>query len=738
MLAFFLAAIVAAAGVPGVIVVDDAGAPVAAALVTFSAPNGAPDVETTDRDGMAVPRAGFAPARARIEAPGFEPVTVELAGASPVRVVLRRVPQVIGAVRVATGSQQSLHRLPVPASVLDAAAIRSSPATTSDALLRALPGFDRDRSNSAFTNYGQLRVSFSGAGNDRGVVLADGLPAQDAFGGQVDWSALPPGNLARAELLRGAGSALYGSGAVGGVLALETRGPAGTPRAPADGSIAFGGGGLGASDASLFYRAPLGAKLAASLWASTAGEAYYDFPIGFRSRVDEIARSQSDAAQLRVRTVGGSSAFELSGLFSTDAQAQGRANYDFGRTLKQAALSYTHAGARAATSVQAYARETTVINVADQFPTAPGVLRYVQHVPTWEDGVFASWLASGDQVDLEARADVRAVHGISDQRGAGGTLQSLGSGAQSLSGVAVQARLHGSRFEALLGARYDDVAFKDGVLVNVSRGVATTTDAAARTDAAVSPRAALRYDLSPNVALRASSGGGFRAPFLNELVRGFQIGSVVMAPNPALVPERSRGDGIGIDVASRTSRFAFDVTRTRVNDAIAFVTLSPVLQQRRNVAHTATDGAAVTYATLLGPCTRLRASGQTQYARVTGGPPAIVGKRLAYVPDREATLGIDAQGGAARYGLDASFLGAAFADDLNTQPLGSALLIGARVTAPLGGGATLTLSAENLTNRLYLSSQDRLGPPASVMLRLAVPLGARANPPSTRCTATSS
>jgi outer membrane receptor protein involved in Fe transport len=102
------------------------------------------------------------------------------------------------------------------------------------------------------------------------------------------------------------------------------------------------------------------------------------------------------------------------------------------------------------------------------------------------------------------------------------------------------------------------------------------------------------------------------------------------------------------------------------------------------------------------------------------------------VPDREATLGIDAQGGVARYGLDAAFLGAAYADDLNTQPLGSALLLGAHVSAPLASGATLTLDAENLTNRVYLSSVDRLGPPAAVSLRLAVPIGARPAAPA-RC-----
>ncbi len=731
MLAWIVAVLVALA-TPAVIVVDDDGRPLAA-TVRFVSASGAVDAVATDASGAASPEGAFDAVSATVEAPGFPAVTVTL-GAAPARVTLHRATPVIGSVRVATGSSQSLHRLPVSASVLDATAIRDSPARTSDALLRDLPGFDRDRSNSMFTNYGQLRVSFDGAGNDRGVVIADGLPAQDAFGGQVDWIAFPPGNITRAELLRGAGSALYGSGAVGGVLALDTRAPPSTASAPAGGAIAVGGGGLGASDASLFYATPLGPRLGASLWTSTTQAAYADQPPGYRTPVDQIARSQGDATQLRLRTIGGASTFEGSVLFSTDAQAQGRPNYSFGRTLEQFALGYAHAGDHTTTTVDAYSRATTVLNIADQFPTMPGVLRYVQHVPSFEDGVFVTWLSSGDRLDLEARADDRAVHGVSDQRGADGSLQSMGSGSQSLAGLALQARLHGGRFEALLGARYDAVGFDDGRMTTVTRGVASFTGAPERTDAAVSPRVALRYDLSPGVALRASTGGGFRAPFLNELLRGFQVGAVTMAPNIALVPERSGSESIGLDAAGKRSRFAFDLSDTHVNDAIAFVTLSPVLQQRQNVAHTRTDGASATYTTLLSPCTRLRVGGQTQYARVIAGPAASVGKRLAYVPDREATVGIDAQGGAARYGVDASFLGAAYADDLNTQPLGSALVLGAHVTTPLASGAQLTFDAENVTNRIYLSSVDRLGPPAAVSLRLTVPLGPRPSAPA-RCAA---
>jgi len=724
MLAILVAAVFALVAAPPLTVVDDDGAPVAGATVRFVAANGSVDVETTGRSGEASPRAGFAATAATVGAPGFASATLAL-GSAPQRVVLHRLPAVIGAVRVATGSQSSLHRLPLAASVLDAQALRDTPAATSDALLRDLPGFDRGRSNSAFTNYGQLRVSFAGAGNDRGAVLVDALPAQDAFGGQVDWAAYPPDNIVRAELLRGAGSALYGSGAVGGVLDLQTRAPQSDARLPADGALSLGGGGLARSDESLFVRTPLGARAAASLWSSSTWSSYSIAPDGMRSKVDHPARSQSDATQFRVRTTGGAGVIEASGLFATDAQDQGRPNYDFGRTLQQGALRYSLAGERTETSLAAYVRQTNVLNVADQFPQKPGVLRYMQHVPTWEDGVFASWTARAPNVVFDLRADVRGVHGISDQRGGNGALQSLGSGSQTLSGFAVQADARLGRFEALAGARYDRVAFSAGRLVSVSGGKTTVLDAAARDDAAVSPRAALRYDLSPAVALRASSGAGFRAPFLNELVRGFQIGATQFAPNPALVPERARTDGAGIDVLGGHSRLAFDLTRTVVNDAIGFVTITPTLQQRANVARTRTDGALATYTASLGPCARARLSGETQYARVLAGPRATIGKRLPYVPDREATLGLDAQAGPVRYGVDASFVGTAYADDVNTQLLNRVLLIGARAAAPLGDGGTLTLSVENLTDRIYLSSIDRLGPPAALTLRATFPLGAR-------------
>src|ERR1700678_3576103 len=89
---------------------------------------------------------------------------IAVATASPTPSPTPSALPVIGIVRVATGSLESLHQLPVPASVLDQQAMMSLPAITGDQILGNLPGFDRDRSNSMFTNYGQLRVSFAGLG----------------------------------------------------------------------------------------------------------------------------------------------------------------------------------------------------------------------------------------------------------------------------------------------------------------------------------------------------------------------------------------------------------------------------------------------------------------------------------------------------------------------------------------------------------------------------------------------
>jgi outer membrane cobalamin receptor len=595
--------------------------------------------------------------------------------------------------------------LPVSASALDQAAIQTTSALATDSLLRRLPGFDRTRSNSMFTNYGQLRVSFAGSGNDRGLVLGDGIPAQDGFGGQVDWSAYPTSDVQRAELLLGAGSALYGSGAVGGVLDMQTFGP--TASHTPTGTFFIGAGTSAYSEQWARARGAVVPHLDASAIIQQNRSEYFALPPSAQSSNSGISRSSTSMAALHLRySADVKDVFDVEQRGAWDYQFQGRPNYTFSRHLSQTYARFTHSAPQSSAQATIYVRSARVLNVADQFPVKPGVLRYEQDVPTSENGAALRWNVGGRRSLFELLADLRHIAGATTQFGPSGNVQSAVAGVQNLAGLAAQQTWQNDRFEVVAGARFDTVQEFQG-----------------RRDEAISARAAVRYDLSRQISMRLSSGSGLRAPFLNELLRGFFIGNVQFEPNPSLVPERSHTNSAGIDVLGARSHLSLDVFQTGVNDAIMFRTIDPTHQIRSNIAATQSNAYVFSYARKIGSCSRLTASATTQNARVTNGPAPIIGKQLQYVPKQSASVDYDTRFGKATAGVSISYLGQTFADDLNTQPLGTAINAGVFFGIPLPEGANLLLRADNITNARYLSSIDRYGPPATITLGVALPVG---------------
>ena len=695
------------------------GSPIDDARVVATTVSGTTLERRSDRNGIVIVPGAIA--RVVVSAPDCRPLSLDRAIGAALHVTLSCTPPVIGKVSVATGSSESLHRLPVAASVLDRTAIVDSPALFSDELLRALPGFDRDRSNSAFTNYGQLRVSFGGAGSDRGLVLADGIPAQDGFGGQIDWAAYPVSDVTRVELLRGAGSALYGAGAIGGVMQIETYAPP-NPQSPSEALIGLAGGSHAFAHAYVRAGTRVGSRLAASVALESDRLAYDDLPPAYASPIDSPAQARSamESVRLRYRPNGGEIVdADYRGAY--DYHQEGRPNYDFARHLSQEHLRLRIPRPHSLVDINGYVRNTGITNRADLFPQKPGTLRYTQDVPTSERGASIAWTVDRAASTFQARADLRSVYGDSLQFGANGAFQSGGSGNQQLAGIALQQTLRFSRTEIVAGARADEVGFSNGSIAGAGGNIA----APPRIDRAISPRLAGRLDLGSHLALRASIGTGFRAPFLNELVRGYQIGSVVYEPNPSLVPERSASRSAGLDYLGRARHISLDYTQTLVGDAIMFRTIDPTHQLRSNVARTQTDGLTLAYEQNVGACARLTGSVTDQFARVTGGDAAIVGKRLQYVPAIDATLGAEDTIGAVRAGISIAYIGQTFADDLNTQPLGTAIVAGVHAIVPLAQGIRLVAGVQNITGARYLSSIDRYAMPAVASIGLEIPLSAK-------------
>jgi vitamin B12 transporter len=94
--------------------------------------------------------------------------------------------------------------------------------------LRSLPGVSVSRQGSVAA---QTQVRIRGAEGNHTLVLIDGVVANQPGTGEFDFSNLPADQIERIEVIKGAQSSLYGSGAIGGVVNIVTkrgRGPAST------------------------------------------------------------------------------------------------------------------------------------------------------------------------------------------------------------------------------------------------------------------------------------------------------------------------------------------------------------------------------------------------------------------------------------------------------------------------------------------------------------------------------
>ena len=115
---------------------------------------------------------------------------------------------------------------------LDKATLVDYPAVTLDEALRQHAGFDLfRRASSQIANPTSEGISLRGLGStaaSRTLVLEDGAPLNDPFGGWIHWSESPAQLIHSVEIVSGGGSDLYGSSALGGVIDVTPETPSAT------------------------------------------------------------------------------------------------------------------------------------------------------------------------------------------------------------------------------------------------------------------------------------------------------------------------------------------------------------------------------------------------------------------------------------------------------------------------------------------------------------------------------
>ena len=127
-------------------------------------------------------------------------------------------------VSIATGRAQPLRRAPAVASVITAEDISRIGATDLDEVMETVPGVHVSRNVQAYNPLYLIRGIY-GQFNPQTLVLLDGMPLTMQFIGNRGngWAGMPLENIARVEVIRGPGSAMYGADAYSGVINLVTK-----------------------------------------------------------------------------------------------------------------------------------------------------------------------------------------------------------------------------------------------------------------------------------------------------------------------------------------------------------------------------------------------------------------------------------------------------------------------------------------------------------------------------------
>lgn len=573
-------------------------------------------------------------------------------------------------------------------------------ATTLDEALRAVPGFTLFRRTSSRTAnptiQGASLRGLGGSGAGRALVLADGLPLADPFGGWVAWGRVPRAAVERVEVLRGGASDLYGSGALAGVVQLLRR-----PTLP---------GGV-VADLSLGSRE----TAAGSLWAAAGGprwgaaaaaeglatEGHVPVAAAERGPVDAPAGVAYGSGELTVegKPAGdrGPRLFLRGGLFEEER--------DNGTRLQENATAIRHLGAGAdwtagggALTMRVWAsdhdfEQTFTAVAADR---ASERLVRAQRVPSEGLGASARWTRPlGRLHTLVAGVEAGREEGVSRERVflADRTLATAAGGRQREEAVFVEDLVAaGPRLSLAAGLRWDRWRNEpvDGGEV--------------RAASMLSPRLTARWQAAPAWALTGAAYRSFRAPTLNELYRGFRVGDVVTEPNAELDAERLTGVEAGAVWAPGHGRARLRGTLfwMRLDDPVANVTVETtpelIRRQRRNLGRTRSRGVELDAEARIGRRWRLAAAYLGTEAEVADFPadPALDGLRVPEVPEHQGSLALHWLGRRTDAALAARWSGGAFDDDRNRFALDAFTVVDLRAAWRLGPGFELYAAAENL------------------------------------------
>jgi outer membrane cobalamin receptor len=463
----------------------------------------------------------------------------------------------------ATKTSQPVSEVAIAVDVFNRSDIGASPALSIDDKLKASAAFSLfRRAGSLSANPTAQGVSLRNLGPNaasRTLVLLDGVPINDPFGGWVTWTKIPRLSTANVEIVRGGGSSVWGNTALAGTIHIISD----EPRIDSQPYHQFQ---LEAGDFQTFS-----AELSSETYRDknsfriNAGSLHSD---GFRRTTPAFAGSIDRPTNLKQenlqlswthRNSSGTRSLLSARTFSEERgngtplqrnrtrevliSAHIRGNYiafdhDFDWTATAYFQNQSFSNLFSSVSLD----RSTESPVLDQF-LVPADAVGASTTATWSSDSGVSTIGSDfRRIEGETGERYFIQNGeFSRERHAGGTQIHIGV-------FAHHNRILSSSVRVSLSARLDKWTLSNGYRRETDLLTGTSLlneNYVKRTGSELTTRAGLTWRISENWRWRSSIYQAFRVPTLNELYRPFRIGNTITSANSQLSPETLDGAEIG-------------------------------------------------------------------------------------------------------------------------------------------------------------------------------------------------
>ena len=456
--------------------------------------------------------------------------------------------------------------VPSSITVLNTQQLHLIPGIEMDDRLRQVAGFSLFRRSSSVvanpTTQGVSLRATGSSGASRTLILWDGIPINDPFGGWVYWDRIDPDHINEVDINRGGSTSIFGDRAMGGTISLFS-----PPQQRQFLDAGFVSGNEGTEDVSAGYSNLWG------LWGLSVHsrafttDGYYITPPSVRGTADDKANLRFAMGDMRLDYLGSVDRLSVHVDILAEERHNGTNLTHNSTGLGTLGATYTHSWTNDQISLLGFHTQeqfhSTYSSVSADRDTERLTSR--QTVPIQDTGGALYWQHHSRRWNTIVGADADDTRGISFDYSYNTNVLSRSGGTLLEHGLFGQGDITFGKLRLFAGIRHQFTGQSGQTFVSPNGGIAMGLG---------------------RFRLRTSAYRTFRAPTLNELFRNFRVGNALTLANADLVPEGLVGVEAGMDWTTENGSLSITLFRNDLNNLIDNATLSStpnlILRQRQN------------------------------------------------------------------------------------------------------------------------------------------------------------